>query len=170
MSNPSVTTTTVQTPPVPKLHVLKRVNIFGGSFLVGLVSNLILIVAIFTLGVSTGLEGQLSFSWAEFGNSIAFLFGGFASLLWLIGGIAVLMATLWAVHRLSSRGHHNWVVAAFLAGLIVGGFILWRLVDWGSFGFGIVPFLGLLAYTAFWAAVAAFVIPALSLSRKRGTN
>jgi hypothetical protein len=166
----STTTTIVDAPAVPKLLVTKRASIFWGSFIAGVVSNLLLIVTIFTLGVSTGVAGDLSFSWEQFGNTVTFLFGGIGSLVWLIGGVTILAATAWLVYWLANNNHPKWVVAMFAIGMFVGGFILWRLVDWSNFGFGFVPFLGLLAYTAFWAAVASFVIPALNLSRKRGTN
>ena len=166
----STTTTATDVPAVPKLLVTKRASIFWGSFIVGVVSNLLLIVTIFTLGVSTGVLGDLSFSWEQFGNTLTFLFGGIGSLVWLIGGLVIVAVTLRGVYWLANNNHPKWVVATFVIGMVVGGFILWRLVDWSNFGFGFVPFLGLLAYTAFWAAVASFVIPALNLSRKRGTN
>ncbi|MFZ1250059.1 MAG: hypothetical protein WAR37_01240 [Candidatus Microsaccharimonas sp.] len=165
------TSTAPTTPRVPNVLVLKRADIFVGSFVIGLVANLVLIIAVFTSGVSTGVAGTFGFDWSQFQNTLTFLFGGIGSALWLIGGIVVLAATGYAFYWLSSHGHHKWVVVASLIGMFVGGFILWRLVDWSNFGFGFVPLLILIAYTAFWAGVASFIIPLRpKLSRKRGTN
>lgn len=164
------TDTTTKMPAMPKVHVLNRTSIFFGSFIAMLISNLLLIVFIYTLGVSTGYEGKFSFSWAQLSNSVTFLFGGFASLLGFVLLLAVIAGALWAVHRLSARGHHKWVIVAVIAAFLLGG-LLTPIIDWSGAGFGFVPLLVLLAWTALWALVAMILIPTYhTLSRKRGTN
>lgn len=176
MSNPIIVneTGTATMPVPPKVLVLKRVNIFVGAFFVLLLSNLFLTVGIFTFGVSSGNEGQASFSWVRLGETISFLFGSLGSFLALIGLIAIIGVVLWLVKRVGDAGHGGWSAAIFVVG-IIAAVALWPFIasGLGSVGFGIIPLLIFVAFTALVAFLIALVVPVttkIRLPRKRGTN
>lgn len=139
-------------------------RVFVSTFIVGLVFNIALITLVYTFGVSTGYEGEPSFSWDQLGNSMGLLFGGIPSLLGFVGGLAIVIAILWLVSWLSENGHPNWVRVAFVSTFVLGGIILWPL--FGTLGsvLGVFPFLGLIALSALEALIIMLFIP----SRKRG--
>ncbi len=151
MSTPTVTTKTTIMPKMPL--VLKRTRIFLSSFIVGLVFNIALIILVYTFGVSTGYEGEPSFSWDQLGNSMGFLFGGLPSLLGFIGGLAIFAVTLKLVDWLSKNGHHKWLLFAFIVGFVLGGIVLWPLISALGSVFGVLPFVGLIAFTALEAFI-----------------
>lgn len=151
---------------------MTRGNIFFGSFLTILLFNLAITVMVFSVGISTGVEGKgkLRLNWEQVGNTIEFLFGGLESLFALIGGVVITVLALRLVLWLSVNKRHNAVIIVSLIGMVIGGFILWKLVNWNDFGRLPLPLF--LVFTALEALVAVFVIAGLSTikSRIRGTT
>lgn len=117
--------------------------IFGVMF----VLNALFSTVIYSFGFTAGYEGETAWSWEQYGATLGSLFGDIPSLLALIGGLAVFIAALalagWFAHRQNVTGSIVW----FIIGGLGGGFILFRLVDWSSFGFGFGPVIALVVFT-----------------------
>lgn len=170
MSNP-VTTVTQILPAVPNPVVVRKLRLFLTTFGVLIVAFLAFFVFVYSFGVSTGFEGQMSFSWDQLGATLGFLFGGVVPALAMIGGMAVVVALFWVVDWLHRTGRRKRLLLTFALGIIALGFAITPLtqVDWANIGFGILPFLVLVAFTAL---VSGVIVVALSPipSRKRDTN
>lgn len=127
-------------------------NLFGRAgiitFVVLFVLNAILATVLFSIGFTSGFEGETYWSWDQYGATLAGLFGDLGSLFALLGGITILAVSVWIAIMLSKTGHHNWVAIWFIIGLVGGGAVLYKLVDWSSFGFGFGPVIVLVVFTA----------------------
>lgn len=162
------TVTETKTTTIKMPLVLKRLATFWVSFGVALIFNLLLTISVYTFGYSSGYEGTPSFDWGQLASSVGLLFGGFGSLLALIGGLAIVGVTFWFVHWLSKHGHHNLVVVAFAVGVILGGLLLWPLLSTLNVAFGILPIVALFVFTGLEALL---IVVILSIqSRKRDTT
>ena len=150
-------TTTQKKPKRVREHLSFGASIW--AFGVELVFNLLLVITVFSFGLSSGFAGRPTFDWGQVGATIGALFGGTWSLLAFIGAIAIFGGTLWFVHMLSKKGHHFGVVVAFALGVTVGGFLVWKVVNWGEFGLGFAPILAILGFTALETLITAYVVP-----------
>lgn len=81
------------------------------------------------------------FNWDRIGAAYEPLFAGGGALFAFIGVLAIVLGALWGVYELAKRNHPVWVVVVFVTAVIVGGYIIWRWIDWGSIGFNWLPTL-----------------------------
>jgi hypothetical protein len=117
-------------------------------FFILFVLNTAATTIIYSIGLTTGYEGQLSWGWDQYVQTLNGLFGNLNSLAALLGGLVALIIAF-AVAGWLAHGRH--VVAAmvwFGFGFVVGGFLLFRAVDWSGISFGFMPVLILIAFTA----------------------
>ncbi len=165
--------TTIATETLPKMPLLvnSRTRVFWTAFGIILLFNLIGIVLIYTIGLSTGYEGQLTFSGEQLGATLGFLFGGVVPFLALIGSLTIIAAAIYFVHRLWKSGRHKWVLVIVAVAFLALGAALVPLlqINWLSIGFGILPFVTLAVITALESSLIQLALSNTS-SRKRGTN
>lgn len=136
--------------------------VFVWTFAIEFVFNLLLVVVVYSIGFTTGYVGTPNFNLDQIGKTIgetiSTLFGGAASFLALIGGIAIFVCTLWGVYELSKRAKHALVVLAFVVGVVAGGWLIWRVVEWENVGIGFTPILAILAFTVFETITTALIV------------
>lgn len=132
-------------------------NLFGrftvALFVTLLIANVLLLTAVYSVGITTGYEGVPSWSWDSYTDTMGSLFGSFSSLVLLLIGVAFFAASVWIAVYLSKKGRHNWVGVWYFIGLVGGGAILYLLVDWSSFGFGFIPVIALIVFTTIEALI-----------------
>jgi hypothetical protein len=149
-----------------------RSRVFWSSFVVAIIVNTILLLAIFAAynhGVEVGFEGESSFSWDKVASGIGALSGGLGSLIVALVILAVVAAILLFVHRLSERGHHTMVVVIVVLAVIVGKLFLDPLLQsMAALTFGFTPFLAIVILTILEALAVLAVLT--TLSRKRDTH
>jgi hypothetical protein len=153
------------------LHKHFSITALIWAFIVELVFNLLLIVFVFSFGVSTGFAaGQPTFGLDQVDTTFGALFGGTTSLLGLIGLLVVIGAILQLVRWLSKSGHHSWVLVVFILGVLAGGYLVWKVIDWSSFGIGFTPILVILGFTAIETIVTGYLVPTTPRPSKGNTN
>ena len=121
---------------------------YGITLATVFIFNVILSTVVYSIAFTDGYEGAPGLDWNQYVGTLGMLFGDIPSLLAMIGAFAILALMSWGVRQLSITGHHNLVVACFLAGLTFGGLVLWVWVDWSNLGFGFGPFIILVVATA----------------------
>lgn len=144
-------------PAVPLVLSTKRVLIT--TFLVLLPLNLVLLVFAFSIGVTTGFNGEFGFSWNDVGTTINAMFGSFGNFITLIGALALLAFIYWISNKLSRK--YGWLPGVLvLAALALGVVVYWsgwiNLEDINVFG--LVPFLFVILFTALQAAVITLAL------------
>ncbi|MGH7218350.1 MAG: hypothetical protein ACREGE_02825 [Candidatus Microsaccharimonas sp.] len=164
-------TTEESTLPKTPLLLVSRARLFWTSFGVLLLLNLIGFVLVYTIGLSTGFEGQLSFSSEQLSATLGFLFGGVGSFLGFIGALAIIGVAIYYVHRLWKSGQHKWVLIIVAVAFLALGlaFVPLLQVNWHDIGFGFMPFLAFVLITALEAFIIQLALSNIP-SRKRGTN
>lgn len=118
--------------------------VFGVLFVV----NILLATVVYSIGISTGYEGSPSWSWEQYGATLGGLFGDIPSLLALLGGLALFAGAAILAGWFARRQNVVGAVVWFLIGGFGGGYVLFQLVDWSSFGFGFGPVIALIVFTA----------------------
>ena len=120
----------------------------GITFVILLIGNVLLSTVLYSVGITTGYEGEPSWSWDQYTETMEGLFGNLSSLFWLLVGIAFFVIMWRVATYFSKKGNHNAVGIWQLVGIVGGGAILYLLVDWSSFGFGFLPVIVLFVFTA----------------------
>jgi len=157
----TATTTSARTvsnaPALPLVLSTKRVLIT--SFLALLPLNLVLLVFVFSIGVTTGFNGVFGFSWTDVGTTINAMFGSFGNFITLVGALALLAFIYWISNKLSRK--YGWLPGVLvLVALALGAVAFWS--GWINPEeinlFGLVPFVGVILFTALQAAVITLAL------------
>lgn len=133
----------------------------AGFFVVILMANLLLGAAL----LSTGLEGE--FDIVAAGETFFGFFGGFMSLFAVLFVVLLLAIVYFGGVKLSENGHHQLVGAVIIVALIIGGFILWRWVDWDALQFDGWSALWLIIFTLVESVVALAVLSSSGVQIRR---
>lgn len=155
-----MTTSTATRPTAPALPlILSSKRVFVTTFATLLPLNLILLVVAFSFGYTTGLEGEFGFSWDGVGTTISTMFGSFGSFVMLLAVLALLAVIFRMTNKLASK--RSWLPGALvLTALAVGavpfifGWISLKEINLG----GLVPFLGVVIFTAVTSAVITLAL------------
>jgi hypothetical protein len=158
----STQSTAPQTTPKAKgnnTHMRVKVLLFISEFSFELLFNVLVLIFIYSAGITHGYTGEIGFRLQDLVETIEVLFGGLGTLAAIAAGIALTVFTLWFVHMLSVRDHHRGVLVTLAFAIGIGGFLIYRVIDWGNIGLGFIPSLVLLVITAVEAVFTTFVVP-----------